>query len=185
MFVHDHRAQLVLFHRFDDLVEGLRRCRVFEQFANFVIFLAAAIERFFDRNACEEPFAFLLIDRAHRFGDIFGERLTHPFIERRIRFVDRVLAFLFAVGFGELVDRGDDLTDLVVRERDGAEEIFLGDFFAFAFDHHHGVGGAGDDDVHATGFVLRQRGIADELTVLVASDAHRRNRFVERNVGER
>ena len=72
-----------------------------------------------------------------------------------------------------------------MRELDGAEEVFLVDFVAAAFDHHHGICRAGDDDVHAAGFVLRQRRIADVLAVFVASDAHGGDRFVERNVAER
>ena len=93
--------------------------------------------------------------------------------------------FFFAVFFGELIDRFDDLADLGVSELDRAEEIFLGDLVAAALDHHDGVGGAGDDDVHAAGSVLRQRGIADECAVLVAAHAHGGDRLVERNVAER
>ena len=47
------------------------------------------------------------------------------------------------------------------------------------------IGGAGDDDVHAAGFVLRQRRIDDVLAVFVASDAHRGDVLVERNIGNR
>ena len=85
----------------------------------------------------------------------------------------------------ELVDRLDDLAYLGVRELDGAEEIFLGDLVAAAFDHHDRIGRAGDHDVHAAGFVLRKRRIADVVAALVAADAHRGDGLVERNIAER
>jgi hypothetical protein len=72
-----------------------------------------------------------------------------------------------------------------VRELDGAQEVFLGDLLALALDHHHGIGRPGDYDVHAAGYVLRKRWIADVVAVLVASDAHRRNGLIEGNIAER
>ncbi len=64
--------------------------------------------------------------------------------------------FFLPFFFDQLVDRFDDLLDLAVRELDGTEKHVLGDFVAAAFDHHDAVGGAGDDDFHAAGFVLRR-----------------------------
>ena len=72
-----------------------------------------------------------------------------------------------------------------MAELNGTEEIFLGDFVAAAFDHHHAVERTGDDDVHAAGFVLRQGGVDDVLSVFVATDAHGGDVLVERDVGHR
>jgi hypothetical protein len=62
---------------------------------------------------------------------------------------------------------------------DGPEEVFLGDLVTAAFDHHHRVGGAGDDDVDPAALVLRHRGVEDELAVFVAADADRGDRCLE------
>ncbi len=59
-----------------------------------------------------------------------------------------------------------------MREGDGAEEVLLAELFAGAFDHHDGVGCAGDDDLHPARFVLRKRRVADVVAVFVASDAN-------------
>ena len=72
-----------------------------------------------------------------------------------------------------------------MRELDRAEKVFLGDLVAAALNHHDGVGGSGDHDVHAAAVVLRERGIADELAVFVAADAHGGDRLLERNVAQR
>ena len=75
--------------------------------------------------------------------------------------------------------------NLAVRELDRAEEVVLGDFVSAAFDHHDRVGRAGDHDVHAAGFVLRQRRVADVLAVFVAADAHCGDGLLERDVAKR
>ena len=185
LLVHDHRAQLVFFHRLDDFAEVFRSGRRFEQRLDVVVLLGAAFERFGNRQRRKGAFALALFDDAHRFGDVLGERFANPLVEVGVDFLDRELAFLLARFFRELIDRLDDLFDLALRELDRAEEIFLADLFAAAFDHHDRIGRAGDDDVHAAGDVLVERRIDDVLAVFVASDANRGNRLLERNVAER
>ena len=70
-----------------------------------------------------------------------------------------------------------------MSELNRAEEIFLGDLVTAAFDHHDAVEGTRHDDVHAAGFVLRQRGVDDVSAVLIAPDANRGDVLGERNVG--
>ena len=148
-------------------------------------FLPHSSQRLVDRDFVEGRFALLLLDDAHRFGDVFLERLAHPLVERRrSTCASGYSRFGFAGFLRELVDRGDDLLDLSVRELDGAEEIFLGDLVAAAFDHHDGVGRAGDDDVHAAGFVLRKRGIADVLAVSHRGRRARRRRSCRTGMSE-
>jgi len=69
-----------------------------------------------------------------------------------------------------------------VSEGDRAEEIFLGHFVAAAFDHHHGIHRARDDDLHAAGLVLWQGRVDDELAI-VTTDANRGDVFIEGNIG--
>jgi hypothetical protein len=85
--------------------------------------------------------------------------------------------------FLKLIDRGNDLLDLGVRELNGAEEVFLRYLVSAAFDHHDAVERTGDDDIHAAGFVLGQRRVDDVLAVLVAPDAHGGDVLGERDVG--
>ena len=129
--------------------------------------------------------ALLLVDDAHRLGDVFGEVLAHPALEIASTFKTGYSRFGLPAFLRELVDRRDDLANLGVRELDRAEELFLVDFVAAALDHHDGVGRSGDHDVHAAGLVLRQRRIADVLAVLVATDAHCGDGLIERNVAQR
>ena len=94
-----------------------------------------------------------------------------------------------ALGFAgfscKLVDRFDDRANLLVCKLDGAEEIVLSDLFTAAFDHHDGICGAGDDDVHSAGFVLWKRRIADVRPIFVPADADGGDRLFEGNVAQR
>ena len=133
----------------------------------------------------ERALAFAFVDDAHRFGNVFGEALAYPFVQVGVDLLHRILALFLAAPLDELIDRFDDALDLTVRELDRTEERLLVDLIAAAFDHHYAVGGAGDDDLHAAGFVLRERRVGDERAVLVASHPDRGDGFVERNVAER
>jgi len=77
-----------------------------------------------------------------------------------------------------------DREDQRRAERDRGEEIFLGHFARAAFDHHDGVGGAGNHDFHSADLVLLERRIGDELTVLIATDAHGGDVLVEWDVAD-
>ena len=96
----------------------------------------------------------------------------------------RIGALRFSALCCQLVEFCNDEFDLFVRERDGTEEIVLGDFARAAFDHHHGIGGAGNDDLHPAGLVLRKCRIANEVAGFIATDAYRRDVFVERDIGD-
>jgi hypothetical protein len=117
--------------------------------------------------------------------DFLGEVLAHPLVEGRIGGEQRDVALGLAGLLGQLVDRRDDLLDFFVRVGDGAEELFLGDFFRAAFDHHHRIGSAGDDDFHSAALVLLERRIGDVVALLVASDANGGNVLLERDVADR
>ncbi len=49
--------------------------------------------------------------------------------------------------FGELDDRLDHRLEVPVAEHDGPEHLVFGKLLGFRFHHHHGVVGAGDDEV--------------------------------------
>ena len=183
--VDDHGTKLLFFHRLDDLRKLFAGRRKLEQRFDGLVFLAATLPRFVNRNRGEGRFALLLVDDAHRAGNVFAECFAHPLVESRIQLRHGILALGLSGFFRELVDRLDDLANLGVRELDCAQEVFLGDLLALALDHHDGVGRAGDHDVHAAGFVLRKRWIADVVAALVASDAHCGDGLIEGNIAER
>ncbi len=182
LLVDDHDAEFFLLHRLDDLVEVFA-VLVFERGAHVEVFGADFFECGFLRELREGRVALALFGDAHRLGEVFFERLARPRIERGIYDQQRIRALFLAGFFLQLVDRGDDFFDLRVRELDRTEEIVLGDFVSAAFDHHDAVEGTGDHDVHAAGFVLRQRRVDDVLAVFIASDAHRGDVLGERDVG--
>ena len=185
LLVDDHRAEFVLFHRLEDLLE-LFRLRIGDQCANDRIVLLVEFEdRRIAREVDERRFALRLLDDAHRLADFLGEVLAHPLIERRIGREQRVLALFLADSFRQLVDRGNDLLDLFVRVGDRAQEDLLGDLFGAAFDHHHRIGRAGDDDLHPAALVLFEGRVGDEAAALIASDADRGDVFLERDIADR
>ena len=151
LFVDDHHAQLLLFHRLDDLLEVFI-VLVFEQREDSRIFGAELGDRRRARQLVERRIALELLGHAHRCRDFFFEVLLDPRFEFGIAGEQRIFAFGLAGFLCQLVDRRDDLLDLGVSELDRAQEIFLGDFVAAAFDHHHGIERSGDDDVHAAAF---------------------------------
>jgi hypothetical protein len=65
----------------------------------------------------------------------------------------------------------------------GTEHDFLGEFIGFGFNHQHGVGGAGDDEVELGLFHLVDGRVDDVLAVNVA-DAGSTDGAEERGTGQ-
>ncbi len=185
LLVDDHGAELVLFHGLDDLVEVLG-LGILEQRADVrVVLLRELGQRGFAREVGERRVALLLVGDAHRLGDFLLEVLARPLVELLVERQERVLALALADLARQLVDRGDDLLDLFVREGDRVEEHVLGDLLRAALDHHHRVGGAGDDDFHPARLVLLEGRVDDEAARFVAPDAHGGDVGGEGNVAHR
>ncbi len=119
------------------------------------------------------------------------ERVLEPVADLGLQF--RVVGFvelrrgegpLGLAGLGnQLVDGGDDLLDLGVRELDGGQDDLFGLFLGARLDHHDAVFVADDHDVDSGCRALGIGGIDDELAIH-AAHAHRANRGAEGNVGE-
>ena len=91
----DHHAELVLFHRLDDLLEILI-VRILEEREDLVVLLGAAFDRCGALEFGEGRFAFALFDDAHRLGDVLGERLADPLVEVGVDREQWELALLLA-----------------------------------------------------------------------------------------
>jgi len=133
----------------------------------------------FANAVLRSPFSTMRIALATSFLNVLRVHASSRFVDGE----QRIRPLFLADFFLQLVDRGNDLFDRGVAELYSTEEIFLGDFMSAAFDHHHAVERAGDDDVHAAGFILRQRGVDDVLAVLIAADAYGGDVLGERDVG--
>ncbi len=162
LLVHDHHAQLFLFHRLDDLLEVLVR-RIFEHRALIsASFFFAARDRCGARELRRTLRCARFLDDAHRLGDVLLERLLRP------------TSSSFGVG---CLSSGNSRLALPAffASSSIAATIFLISSCANATASRKSsseislpppstiitrVGRAGDDDVHAAGFVLRQRRIA-------------------------
>ena len=97
---------------------------------------------------------------------------------------DRQIARLLRRLFGELDDRLDHRLEMPVTEHHRAEHDFLGQLLGFRFDHHHGVMGAGDDQIELAFFHLVDGRVEDVFAVGEA-DARAADRAHERRAGER
>ena len=75
------------------------------------------------------------------------------------------LELLLAGGFTQLLDRADDLLDLVVGDIEGIENLLLGDAGGAALDHQDRVLRAGDDQVHLQVLATVLRRVDDEVAV--------------------
>ena len=93
------------------------------------------------------------------------------------------LARLLGGLLGELDDRVDHRLEAAVAEHDGAEHVVLGELLGFRFDHQHGVGGAGDDEVELRFGHLVDLRVEDERAVDHA-DAGAADRAHEGHAGE-
>ena len=143
------------------------------------IFSSAASLENFAKAALRSPFSVMRIALATSFLNVFwthassvGETTSSGY--SRLALPAFFCSWLIAVTI---------FLTARMPELDRAEEVFLGDFVAAAFDHHHAVERAGDDDVHAAAFIFGQRGVDDVLAVLIAADAHGGDVLRERDVG--
>ena len=155
LFIDDHLAQLFLFHRLDDLLEvrPLAGRRASAESSGFLSpsRSSASARVIFANASLRSVLSTMRIALATSSLKVFSTHFSS--VASGFRSGNSRLALPALLG--ELVDRGDDFLDVLVRELDGSEELILGDLFAAALDHHDGLGGPGDDDVHTTGFVLR------------------------------
>ena len=84
----------------------------------------------------------------------------------------------------QLLDRGDDLLDLAVRDVERVEDLLLGDAAGAGLDHQDRLVGAGDDQVEVElGEVLLVR-VDDEVAVELA-DPHRADVLGDGDRGDR
>ena len=87
----------------------------------------------------------------------------------------------FAEVFGEVDDQVDHRLHLFVAEDDRAQHFFFGQLVGLGFHHHHGVFGAGDDQVkpllglHAQLRHVVHRGVQHVLAARQSRRAPRRS----------
>ena len=185
LLVDDHDAELFLLHRLDDLVEV---------FAAFFFEQLADRRRPSDRSASSASlseslanaafalaFSMLRIALATSFSNVLRTHASSA-ASTTSNGIRRVSSCRLSSRACRSPRRSLDLSCAnSTAPRKSSSEIFV----SAAFDHHHRVGRAGDDDVHAAGFVLRQGRVDDVLAVFVAADAHRGDVLRERNVAKR
>jgi hypothetical protein len=90
------------------------------------------------------------------FGQILADGLLHFGLQGVGVFRLEVEGLLGGV-FGQLDDRVDHRLHFLVGEVDAAQDDLFRELLDFAFDHHHGVGGAGHDQVHLAFLQLVER----------------------------
>ncbi len=100
-------------------------------------------------------------------GKICADQFLDFFQFGRVIFGFEVERFLGGL-FGQVDDRIDHRLDRFMTRHDSAEHDFFGQFISFRFHHHHGVGGAGHDEVQFGLFEFFDRRVDDVLTILVA-----------------
>ncbi len=76
---------------------------------------------------------------------------------------------------GQFDDRLDHRLEVTVTEHHRAEHDFLGQLLCFGFDHQHGVGGAGDNQLKRAVDHLVDLRVEHELVVDEARRARRRS----------
>ena len=107
----------------------------------------------------------------------------HFLLERRI-VGDLVVARLLRGLLGKLDDRLDHRLEMTMAEHHGAEHDVFGQLLGFRFDHQHGVGGAGDDEVEmALGHFVQRR--VEHVFVVDEADARGADRAHERRARQR
>ena len=109
---------------------------------------------------------------------------AEDFLFQRLVVGDDELARLLGGFLGELDDRLDHRLEMPVAEHHGAEHDLLGQLFGFRFHHHHGVLGAGDDEIELALLHLVDRRI-EHVFVVDEADAGAADRAHERRAGQR
>ena len=118
-----------------------------------------------------------LVGRLDVFADELGDLGD---IGRQI--VGREIAGVLGGMFGQFDDRLDDRLEAAVGEHDTAEDFVFRHFVDFGFDHHDGVVGAGNDQVHAVGRIVNLlEGRVENVLAVDEADAGRADRAHEGN----
>ena len=91
---------------------------------------------------------------------------------------------LFRGFLGEFDDRLDHRLEVPVAEHHGAEHDVFVELLGFRFNHQHGVGGAGDDQIELGLYHLVERGI-EHIFVVDEADARGTDRALEGRAGYR
>ena len=95
-----------------------------------------------------------------------------------------MIARLLGGLLGELDDGFDHRLEVAVAEHHGAEHDVFVQFLGFRFDHQHGVGGAGDDQVElAVGHLVERR--VEDVFAIDEADARGADRAHERRARQR
>ena len=124
----------------------------------------------------------LLHDRIGGAQILLGERENFLF-QRLVVGRDQIARFLGGL-LGELDDRLDHRLEVPVSEHHRAQHDLLGQLLGFQFDHHHGVVGAGDDEVELAFRHLIDRRI-EHVLVVDEADAGAADRAHEGRAGDR
>ncbi len=120
----------------------------------------------------EHPLNLVVGVLAHGLLDVVARKLQRELLLRLADFRDDA-AYEF-----------DDLLHFFMGKQDAAEHDFLGDFLRARLDHQHGLGRAGDGQVHQRNLALRDGGVDDVLAVDIA-DVDRADRAGPRNLRNR
>ena len=79
-------------------------------------------------------------------GEVLADQLLHLGLDG-VGVVRLEVEGLLGGVFGQFDDRVDHRLHALVGEHDAAQDVLFGQLLDFGFDHHHGVVGAGDDQV--------------------------------------
>ena len=123
-----------------------------------------------------------LLDSSHLLDpallDLLAVSLAQRRLERRLELAVECLVValgelpgLLGAGHGKLDDQVDHRLEGPVAVHHGIEHGLLGQLLGLGFDHHHGVTGAGDDEVEGAGLELLDGRVDHELAVDMADPA--------------
>ncbi len=140
---------------------------------DFLLLGVEVVTKFFFELAEQVRFAFVELGVPLDFV-AGGERITKTNFfghlrdvvkQRLINIGGREDHLLLAHDFTHLVARRDDLLAFSVGKEERVDELAFRHFFAAALDHHDGVFGHGDHEVHVAVAELLEGGVNDELAV--------------------
>ena len=122
----------------------------------------------------------LIGKRMQNFFGFFAEFAVGEVRHFLRQFFHDVFKFRFAGHFAQLHLGRAHFVNFRLGDFHRFDDGFFFHFFGAAFHHQKPLRGTGNHEVHITGFLFGFGGVDDELPVL-AADAHRGDRFVERN----
>ncbi len=126
----------------------------------------------------------ILLDRNGVGCAQIGFDQPEHFLFQRAFVDDLDVARLLGCLLGELDDGVDHWLEVPVSEHHGAEHDLFVQLLGFRFDHQHGVGGAGDDEVELGFDHFVQRRV-EHVFVVDEADACGADRALERSAGQR